>query len=76
MKARQAVIKNMIELDLTGDATRFRLPPGVDARLQRLLDKQDSEGDLSPEERKEAEGLVELAEMLSLLNLRIRRMAG
>lgn len=33
-------------------------------------DRQDRSGELTPEERREAEGLVELAELLSLLRLR------
>jgi len=49
---------------------RFELPEAVQARLQYLLDKQDQGHTLTSEERKEAEGLVELAEFLSLLKLR------
>jgi len=52
---------------------RFQLPSAVQARLQFLLDKQDSGDPLTAEERHEAEGLVELAEFLSLLNLRANR---
>ena len=70
------MVKNTIEIDMPGDGNRFRLPEGVDARLQRLLDKQDSTGELTKEEKREAEGLVELAEMMSLLNLRIKRAAA
>ncbi|HZG37842.1 MAG TPA: hypothetical protein VEZ50_04095 [Nodosilinea sp.] len=42
-------------------------------RLQLLLDRQDQGQELSPSETKEAEGLVELAEFLSLLRLRSTR---
>ena len=49
---------------------RFELPEAVQARLQFLLDRQDEGNVLTVEERKEAEGLVELAEFLSLLKLR------
>jgi hypothetical protein len=38
--------------------------------LQTLLDRQDAGDVLTPAERQEAEGLVELAEFLSLLALR------
>ena len=38
-----------------------------------LLDRQDSGKKLTNAERKEAEGLVELAEMLSLLKLKAER---
>jgi hypothetical protein len=60
-----------IELEVSDDLEQFRLPLGVNARLQKLLDKQDGGSRLSPAERNEAEGLVNLAEMLSLLRLRV-----
>jgi transcription initiation factor TFIIIB Brf1 subunit/transcription initiation factor TFIIB len=47
----------------------FKLPDAVQARLQHLLDRQDAGETLTSDERNEAEGLVELAEFLSLLNL-------
>ncbi len=50
----------------------FKLPTGVKRRLQALLDQQDSGKPLSTDERREAEGLVEMAEFLSLLKLRSR----
>jgi len=65
-----------IEVDLPDDLARFRLPDGVDARLQELLDRQDSGTPLSPQEREEAEGLVNLADLLTLLRLRAERLAG
>ena len=46
---------------------------GVQARLQSLLDRQDSGQPLNPSERSEAEGLVNLAELLTLLRLRAER---
>ena len=63
----------LIELDAPDDLGRFDLPPGVHQRLQRLLDKQDREGALSGEEREEAEGLVDLTELLSFLKARSQR---
>jgi hypothetical protein len=65
----------VIELEMPGDLKQFRFPKGVDRRLQELLDKQSREGKLSRAERQEAEGLVNLAEMLSLLRLRAERAA-
>ena len=62
-----------IELEMPDDLARFRLPPGVDARLAALLDRQDRGEALSAGERQEAEGLVNLAETLSLLRLRAER---
>ena len=56
-----------IELEMPDELAGFRLPPGVDARLQALLDLQDRGQRLSAAERAEAEGLVKLAEWLSLL---------
>jgi hypothetical protein len=61
------------DIDLPGDLARFRLPNAVAARLQTLLDRQDSGQPLTPLERDEAEGLVNLAELLTLLRLRARR---
>ena len=60
----------VIELEMPDDLNEFHLPKGVDHRLQELLDKQSRLGKLSPTERREAEGLVDLAEMLTLLRLR------
>ena len=63
----------LVTLELPDDLERFRLPRGVDERLQGLLDRQDRGEELSPDERREAEGLVDLAELLSLLRLRAQR---
>ena len=65
----------VVELDMTGDLKQFRLPKGVNRRLQQLLDKQSRAGKPSATERREAEGLVELAEMLTSLRLRAERAA-
>lgn len=62
-----------IELEMPNDLTRFRLPLAVNKRLHELLDRQDSGERLTTAERKEAEGLVNLAELLSLLQLRASR---
>jgi ribosome assembly protein YihI (activator of Der GTPase) len=63
----------LIKLELPLDMQQFKLPPGVHGRLQELLDRQDRGETLTASERKEAEGLVDLAEMLSLLGLRAQR---
>jgi len=62
-----------IILSLPDDLARLCLPDGVNACLQSLLDRQDSGQRLNAAERKEAEGLVNLAELLSLLRLRVER---
>lgn len=61
------------ELELPEDLERLRLPTAVDQRLQELLDRQDRGDTLSSDERSEAEGLVNLADLLSLLRLRSER---
>jgi hypothetical protein len=66
----------LIEVHVPGDLPRFKLPSGVQARLQELLDRQDRGQPLTEGERSEAEGLVSLAELLSLLRLRTERAAG
>jgi hypothetical protein len=63
-----------LELDLPSDMPRFRLPEAVGARLQALLDRQDSGQPLTVQERDEAEGLVSLTEFLTLLRLRAERL--
>jgi hypothetical protein len=63
-----------IDIDVPADLSRFRLPKAVAGRLQTLLDRQDSGQPLSPEERAEADGLVDLAEFLTLLRLRAERL--
>jgi hypothetical protein len=66
----------VVELELPGDLARLQLPQGVNRRLHRLLDKRDRDGKLSPTEQQEAEGLVELVDLLSLLKLRAERSAS
>lgn len=66
----------LIEVQVPGDLARFKLPAGVQSRLQELLDKQDRGQPLTEAERSEAEGLVTVADFLSLLKLRAERAAG
>lgn len=63
----------VVTLELPDDLALFRLPAGVNDRLRALLDRQDQGEELTAEERLEAEGLVELAEVLSLLRMRAQR---
>ncbi len=60
----------MLEVDLPDDLARLRLPPAVADRLTALLDQQDAGVPLTPAERAEAEGLVHLSDLLSLMRLR------
>ena len=64
----------MIEVvEIPVELTQFQLPKAVQDRLQWLLDRQDQGHELVMSEQQEAEGLVELAEFLSLLRLRTTR---
>jgi hypothetical protein len=64
-----------LEVDLPDELARFRLPEAVAARLQALLERQDSGQPLTDVERAEADGLVDLAEFLTLLRLRAERLS-
>lgn len=57
-------------IKISASLAQFELPVAVQARLTFLLGKQDEGQDLSDAELAEAEGLVQLAEFLSLLQLR------
>lgn len=65
-----------IELQLPEDLSSFKLPQGVADRLQFLLDRQDAGISLTPNEKREAQGLVDLAELLTLLKLRAERLGA
>lgn len=54
----------------------FHLPAGVQSRLQDLLDRQDPGQPLTDAERSEAEGLANVAELLTWLRLRTERGQG
>ena len=62
-----------IDVDLPADLARLRLPAAVASRLQSLLDRQDDGRPLTIDERAEAEGLSNLADLLTLLRLRVER---
>jgi hypothetical protein len=62
-------------IEIPVELTHFQLPTAVHARLQLLLDRQDAGELLTTPERQEAEGLVEMAEFFSLLQLRSQRIA-
>jgi hypothetical protein len=64
-----------LDVNLPGDLERLTLPKAVEARLHELLDRQDGGATLSTQEREEAEGLVNLSELLTLLRLRAERLA-
>lgn len=64
----------LLQIEMPIATEKFKLPKSVNNRLQSLLDRQDKGEKLTTAERKEAEGLVELAEMLSLLRLKAERL--
>ncbi len=64
-----------IDLELPDGLALFKLPAGVNERLTSLLDKQDSGQVLSDQERREAEGLVDLADTLTYLGLKTKAAA-
>ena len=64
-----------VQFEVPGDLARFRLPEAVEQRLQQLLSKQDRGSALTEEELGEAQGLVDMAELLTLLRLRAERAA-
>lgn len=66
-----ATVHIQFELDRTTALASLTLPPGVDRRLQALLDQQDLGEGLTEDERAEAEGLVDLADLLTLMRLRV-----
>lgn len=63
----------LINIEVPLSKSQLKLPKAVNNRLQELLDRQDQGKNLSSAEREEAEGLVDLAEMLSLLKMRSER---
>jgi hypothetical protein len=60
-------------VEIPSELVHFQLPDALQGRLQSLLDDQDEGRVLGETERKEAEALVEIAEFLSLLQLRSQR---
>jgi hypothetical protein len=59
-----------VELELPEDWQTLRLPEALQERLQNLLELQDAQVSLSSQERREAEALVQLVDMLALMRLR------
>ncbi len=63
-------------IEIPSDLVHFQLPDAVEARLQELLDRQDASEELTEAERAEAEGLVALADFLTLLDLRSKQISA
>ena len=60
-----------ITLDVPAHLAELAFPHALDRRLHALLDKQDRGEQLSEDEQVEAEALVEVAELLTLIRLRM-----
>jgi hypothetical protein len=60
-----------IQLQVPVHLANLAFPEALDRRLHTLLDKQDRGDRLSDDELVEAEALVEVAELLALLRLRM-----
>ncbi len=59
-----------VDLELPEDWQTLQRPPALHERLQDLLDRQDDRGSLSVQERRVAEALTQLVDMLTLIRLR------
>ena len=59
-----------VELELPEDWQALQLPQALHERLQDLLDRQDEQGCLSSQERREAAAIVQLVDMLALMRLK------
>ena len=64
-----------MEIDVPEAIATFSFPKALNDRLQHLLDRQDDGVELSQDEYAEAEGLVDLAEFLTILKMRARRLS-
>jgi hypothetical protein len=61
----------LVKIELPEEMDFFRFPEALQARLEFLLNKQDRGEPLSDDERDEAEGLVEMADIVSTLRMRV-----
>ena len=59
-----------VEPELPEDWHSLQLPEALHDRLQDLLDRQDEQGGLSSQERREAEAMVQLVDLLALMRLK------
>jgi hypothetical protein len=60
-----------IQLQVPTHLANLAFPEALDRRLHALLDKQDRGERLTEDEQVEAEALVDLAQLLTLLRLRM-----
>ena len=67
--------RHTFQIEVPEGLSHFELPCGINDRLQSLLDRQDGGEQLTAPERREAECLVDLSELLTLLKFRARPVA-
>lgn len=58
-----------LTIPMPANLARLRFPKALNDRLHYLLDEQSRKGKLTSAEKKEAEGLAEIASTLSILKL-------
>ena len=58
-----------LTIPMPANLAGLRLPRVLDDRLHFLLDEQNRRGKLTPAEKREAQGLAEMATTLSILKL-------
>ena len=61
--------------DVLEDAAALHFPPGIDLRLQELMDR-NTDGRLTSDEKKELAALAEVGEMMSLLRAKALLVLG
>jgi hypothetical protein len=58
-----------LTVPIPANLAQLSFPKALDARLHYLLDEQGRRGDLTSAERDEAEALVQMASLLTMLKL-------
>ena len=66
----------VVKIEIPPEWKSFRMPVPLQNRLHELLDRQDREGKLPANERREAQALADLAEMLAFLKLQVKPKNG
>jgi GNAT superfamily N-acetyltransferase len=66
----EAAAMVQIRLEIPAHLADFAFPEALDRRLHMLLDEQDRREGLTEDEQREAEALVDVSELLTLLRLR------
>jgi hypothetical protein len=62
-------------LEMVEAVANLRLPTKTDERLQHLMDRNNN-GELTPEQQKDLESLVELSETLGIVHAQAQQVLG